>query len=344
MPFGRRRQWRTGILPVLTMLCWFLCLCPPALADDSRPLFIELKEIKPQIYQLHWQLPPTLPSNLWPKIQLADSCGDPANITAPLGQHYYSCSHTLAGAPLSLIYPQQTLPPNGTLIKFQALSGEQHTTMLPAGTLHWQIPAAETRSRIASDYTVLGIQHILEGWDHLLFVTCLLWIAGDLRRVLITITGFTLAHSLTLVLAALAWIRLPVAPVEAVIALSVVFLAAEIAHSLRSGEKRGLTWRYPVVVSSSFGLLHGLGFAAVLNEIGLPQTETITGLIFFNLGVEIGQVLFALSLLGFVALLGQWRQRLAQPVTYGIGIVAAFWVVERVVGMAESVLLVVQKI
>ena len=315
------------------MILGIFCFGIPVLADDSRPVFIDIKEIKPQIYQLHWQLPATLPANHWPQIQLADFCGSAVVIKVPLGQHYASCTKKLPGTAIKLVYPSRKLPPNGTLLKFQALSGEQHTTMLPAGNLDWQIPAAETRSGIAADYTVLGIQHILLGWDHLLFVACLLWIAGDLRRILITITGFTLAHSLTLVLAALAWIRLPIAPVEAVIALSVVFLAAEIAHYQRTGEKRGLTWRYPIVVSSSFGLLHGLGFAAVLNEIGLPQTDTITGLIFFNVGVEVGQVLFALALLGSVALAGQWRYRLAQPATYAIGTLSAFWVVERVMGM-----------
>ena len=159
----------------------------------------------------------------------------------------------------------------------------------------------EEVTTVAVQYTWLGMEHIWIGFDHLLFVLCLIWIAGSLRRILITITGFTLAHSVTLALSALQIVVLPVPPIEAVIALSVLFLATEIARGEggfngakgANGASGALTWRYPIAVSSTFGLLHGLGFAAVLNEIGLPQTELVTGLVFFNVGVEIGQVVFA---------------------------------------------------
>lgn len=179
------------------------------------------------------------------------------------------------------------------MIKYRANNGEQHTRLLKPNENNWSIPDAETPSRIAWDYTVLGLQHILAGFDHLLFLLCLLLVAGSWKRVLVTITGFSVAHSLTLVLSALEWVRLPLPPVEAVIALSIIFLATEIIKDNRET----LTWRYPVAVSSSFGLLHGFGFAAALADIGLPQTELITGLLFFNVGVEVGQVFFASAVL-----------------------------------------------
>ena len=131
------------------------------------------------------------------------------------------------------------------------------------------MPDAENRFAVATEYTWLGIEHIWIGIDHLLFVACLLFIAKTSRRVLITITGFTVAHSITLALSALDLVRIPTPPVEAAIALSVVFMAWEIAK----GNMNSLTHRYPIAVSSSFGLLHGFGFAAVLRDIGLPQDK-----------------------------------------------------------------------
>ncbi|WP_424286598.1 HupE/UreJ family protein [Eudoraea sp.] len=148
---------------------------------------------------------------------------------------------------------------------------------------------------VARQYSILGIKHILEGWDHLLFLICLMLVAGIGKKLWITITGFTIAHSITLALSALDVVRLPIPPVEAVIALSVVYLAVEIALQ----KKDSLTYRYPIAVSSSFGLLHGFGFAAVLSDIGLPQIEVVTSLLFFNVGVELGQIIFVLGILLF---------------------------------------------
>jgi hydrogenase/urease accessory protein HupE len=179
--------------------------------------------------------------------------------------------------------------------------------------------------------------------DHLLFILCLIWIAGSPRRILATITGFTLAHSVTLAMSALDLIRVPVPPVEAAIALSVVFLATEVAK----GRRNNLTWRYPIAVSGSFGLLHGLGFAAVLNEIGLPQTELVTGLLFFNVGVEIGQALFAALVIAALFLVRRaavlrmseevLNTRLRYVMSYGVGCTASYWLVGRVAGLLDTV-------
>ncbi|MDP6586685.1 MAG: HupE/UreJ family protein, partial [Anaerolineales bacterium] len=196
----------------------------------------------------------------------------------------------------------------------------------------WRVPAEETITGVASQYTVLGIEHILSGYDHLLFLACLLFIAGGLRNIVITITGFTLAHSITLAAAALQWLYLPVPAVEASIALSIIFLARELVLNNR----QTLSWRRPVLVSISFGLLHGFGFAAVLTEIGLPQTEVPAALLFFNLGVELGQLLFVMVaafifilLTRLVKVVKRQHQGLQLTCGYGVGILACFWLCER---------------
>jgi hydrogenase/urease accessory protein HupE len=201
------------------------------------------------------------------------------------------------------------------------------------------IPELESFATVARDYLMLGVRHILEGYDHLLFLACLLLIAGTGRRIFITITGFTLAHSITLVLSALGVLRVPIPPVEAAIAFSIVFLAVEIVR----GNERSLTYRHPIVVSSSFGLLHGLGFAAVLAEAGLPQIEIPAALLSFNLGVELGQVLFVVGIVVLFQLLRLAARALGKgdlavstlrpleaPAAYAVGILACFWMIQRV--------------
>jgi hydrogenase/urease accessory protein HupE len=186
----------------------------------------------------------------------------------------------------------------------------------------------------AGGYFVLGVEHILLGIDHLLFVLALVLIVRGVGPLVKTITAFTIAHSITLALATLGVVNVPSAPVETVIALSIVFVASEILRS-RRGE-RGLTESAPWLVAGAFGLLHGFGFAGALSEVGLPANDIPLALLFFNLGVEVGQLAFVAVVLAIIALanriqlpLPQWAQwvRLAPP--YAIGSVAMFWVIER---------------
>jgi hydrogenase/urease accessory protein HupE len=181
----------------------------------------------------------------------------------------------------------------------------------------------------AGAYFILGVEHILFGIDHLLFVLALVLIVRGVGLLVKTITAFTIAHSITLALAALGVVHVPSAPVEAVIALSIVFVAMEILRS-RRGE-RGLTERAPWLVAGSFGLLHGFGFAGALSEVGLPVNDIPLALLFFNLGVEAGQLAFVVVALGIIALLRRMRlprwAELLPP--YAIGGVAMFWVIER---------------
>jgi HupE/UreJ protein len=191
----------------------------------------------------------------------------------------------------------------------------------------------------ASGFLRLGVEHILLGVDHLLFVLCLLLLVRGVGRVVKTVTAFTLAHSLTLALATLGFVHVPPAPVEATIALSIVFLASEIARkrspsSPRGGEGIGLTARAPWIVAFTFGLLHGFGFAGALSEVGLPPGEIPLALLLFNLGVEAGQLFFIAGVLLVVVLLRRFVTTtpawLRAVPAYGIGSVAAFWLITRV--------------
>jgi hydrogenase/urease accessory protein HupE len=189
---------------------------------------------------------------------------------------------------------------------------------------------------VVRTYTVLGIEHILTGFDHLLFVLALLLLVRGKRRLIATVTAFTVAHSLTLFAATLGWIHVPRPPVEAMIALSIVFVATEIVHG-RQG-RPGLTERYPWTVAFTFGLLHGLGFAGALAEVGLPQASIPTALLFFNVGVEIGQLLFIAAVFALIAAGYQVARLLALAAPgwlwrvppYAIGGLASFWLVQRV--------------
>jgi hypothetical protein len=177
-------------------------------------------------------------------------------------------------------------------------------------------------------YAVLGVEHILGGFDHLLFVLGLLFLVGFERRLFWTITAFTAAHSLTLALSALGWLTLRPAPVEASIALSIMLVAGEALH-----QRQTLSRRWPALVAFLFGLVHGLGFAGALKEIGLPENHLAVALLSFNGGVEIGQLLVvALAALAWRAV-QRWPTAalLRAPALYAIGGMAAYWTLGRVV-------------
>lgn len=188
----------------------------------------------------------------------------------------------------------------------------------------------------AKEYLVLGVEHILLGIDHLLFVLALILIVRGTGLLVKTITAFTIAHSITLGLATLGYVNVPSAPVEAIIALSIVFVAREVA--VRREGSPSLTERKPWLVAFSFGLLHGFGFAGALSDVGLPPNAIPSALLFFNIGVELGQLLFVAAVLTilhqsrrvgrvFSVALPSWTRRIAP---YAIGGLAAFWVIERV--------------
>ncbi|MEJ0087491.1 MAG: HupE/UreJ family protein [Pseudomonadota bacterium] len=219
---------------------------------------------------------------------------------------------------------------SAALVKVFWRDGQSRVYTLTARqpTVHLYGSADDTRGRgeIARAYLVLGVEHILSGVDHLMFVAALLFLVGFRRKLIWTISAFTLAHSLTLASAALGWLTLRSAPVEATIALSIVLVAAEALHTRETFARR-----LPAMVAFLFGLVHGLGFAGALKEIGLPQSHLATALLTFNLGVEFGQ------LLAVGAAWAAWRllhrfpvvQLGRVPALYGIGALAAYWSLAR---------------
>ena len=215
------------------------------------------------------------------------------------------------------------------VVRWMRADGQTFSAVLRSDNPTWTLPARGAARRVLTSYLGLGVKHILLGYDHLMFVLGLILLVGLGRRLLVTITAFTLAHSLTLALATLDIVRFPSRAVEAVIALSIAFLAVELAR----GEEKTWARRRPWLVAFTFGLLHGFGFAGALAEVGLPQGEIPLALLSFNLGVELGQVLFvgaiafALTVLRRVHL--PWPQ-MRRASAYAIGSLAAWWCLERV--------------
>jgi len=315
-----------------------------ARAHESRPLYIEVTEKAPLVFSVHWKIPPSVDVRNAPEISMAEGCvaatDQPAGRAArgSVRRQTYRCESDPAGTALQIRYPLFN-PSVSTLVRISRISGEKHSLLASPEQTEVIIPEVESFGAVARDYLTLGVKHILEGYDHLLFLVCLMLIAGTGRRILITITGFTIAHSITLALSALGLIHVPVPPVEAAIALSIVFLAVEIVR----GDKSSLTYRYPIAVASTFGLLHGFGFAAVLGETGLPQTEIPAALFFFNLGVELGQIIFVLAVIAAYQLVRLVARASANydlsidalrplqtPAAYAVGILGSFWMIQRV--------------
>ena len=215
---------------------------------------------------------------------------------------------------------------SAAIVKIQWLDGQTRVYTLTAGQPSVQLYGAADDRRgmgeIAAAYTLLGVEHILGGIDHLLFVISLLFLVGFQRRLVWTITAFTAAHSLTLASSALGWLTLRSAPVEASIALSIVLVAGEALH-----RRDTLARRWPALVAFLFGLVHGLGFAGALKEIGLPQQHLLVALLTFNVGVEVGQLMTVAACWGLWRLSARWpaARRLREVLLYIIGVTAAYW-------------------
>ncbi len=327
----------------LLVLC-FALFAATAQAHDSRPLFVEVTEGEGGGVTLLWRAPPSIPPNAQPDVTLLD-CAPLTQIGTSgegIGRRLYRCPDGLGGVALAIEYPGAN-PSISSLLRVIHANGETATVLAGPDESRILLPNEVSTLSVLRDYLALGVEHILGGIDHLLFVACLVMIAGTIRRTIVTVTGFTLAHSVTLSLAALDLVRLPTPPVEAAIALSIVLLARELAL----GRRDTLTWRRPIVVAALFGLLHGFGFASALREIGLPQSEIPTALLAFNLGVELGQIAFVIVLM---AALGAVRSitgstaiqsgqgtlqlpRFALPASYAVGILATYWTVDRMLGL-----------
>jgi hydrogenase/urease accessory protein HupE len=238
----------------------------------------------------------------------------------------------LAGKQIDFPGLEQTL--SDVLVRIEQLDGGTFTSLVKASRPWVVVEGPPSAWAVAWQYLELGVAHILLGFDHLLFVLALLLIVRGWRRLLATVTAFTVAHSITLAAATLGFVRVAGPPVEATIALSIVFLASELIKVNRG--LPSLTAQAPWLVAFAFGLLHGFGFAGALADVGLPRVEIPLALFTFNVGVELGQIVFVFAALAAVWLLGRirkdWPGWAAQAPAYGIGTLAAFWLVERLHG------------
>ena len=306
-------------------------------ADTLRPAYLEVIQKSTEAYTLFLKVPVEKEKKLSLKVKPIEGCEENGvHIVGLVNDSTVDrvtlvCSEDLKGKSIAIEGLENTNIK--LLLRLEFLDGTSQSTLLNPLDNAYIIKEDASSMQIVQTYTWLGITHILMGFDHLLFVFALLLIVKNIRRLLWTITAFTLAHSITMAGATLGFIQLAQAPVEAVIALSILFLAMEIVREKQG--KAGLASQYPWIIAFVFGLLHGFGFAGALAEIGLPQQAITLALIFFNIGVELGQLMFVASVL-LVALL---LQRLKQPklmqraemlVVYGIGGLSAFWVFERI--------------
>ncbi len=330
---SRLRRW------VLAVLAMAAVSSPGALAHEARPAYLELSAQNPGVFEVLWRRPMRGERVLAMQPVLPGHCavvGKRAHYAQPdalVERWTVDCGKNgLVGYAIGIDGLQATL--TDVLVRVAFADGVTHTQVLRPNATVFTVKGAPSKWEVIDDYFRLGVEHILGGIDHLLFVLALLIIVEGTRRLIATVTAFTLAHSITLAAATLGWVHVPQKPVEAVIALSIVFVAGEILHGWQG--RPGITRRLPWLVAFTFGLLHGFGFASALAEVGLPQKEIPLALLTFNVGVEAGQILFIIAVLGLFHIIKRvikTEPRWAVPATaYGIGGIAAFWVIERVNG------------
>ena len=307
-------------------------------ADEARPVYVEVDQVSSFKYSVRWKIPPVMAEGEEPRISLEHiSCNlamdqSPAGL---LGRAFYECSETDLKFNIRLIYPLGN-PALTSLVVFNRLSSDPQQIFSGPEVTTITLGVLDEPLDISQQYLFAGIEHILVGTDHLLFIVCLIVIARSFRRLVLTVTGFTVAHSITLSLATLNIVQVRTELVELLIALSILLLAVEIIKHYRIKDHTSFTWRYPITVSSVFGLLHGFGFAVVLQELGLPQSMKIHALLFFNIGVEVGQLLFiaAVMTISFLAIktipaLDKSQVAITQLTIYFIGSCSAYWLFER---------------
>ena len=324
------------ILRIIIGLVLFM-LASGSIADEIRPGYLELNEQGENIFSVIFKIPKNKDKRLHIDAEFPAGCVNKSDVisqsvnNASLQRWYIQCVNKVVGQRVSI----KGLAASNTdiLLRLKWLDGSVATAMLKPSRPFYDIPVKSSAFDIAMTYLMLGTEHILLGVDHLLFVFALLLIVDGTRRLVATITAFTLAHSITLGAATLELVHVPQQPVEAVIALSILFLAVELIHSKQG--RQGMAEKWPWLVAFIFGLLHGFGFAGALAEIGLPQQAIPLALVFFNIGVELGQLFFVaiVLVLFWVASVKQaaFFRRYEFAVIYGIGGFSSCWLIERIV-------------
>jgi hydrogenase/urease accessory protein HupE len=312
----------------------------PLAAHQFAPALLDLKELEPGQAAVRWKQPAIRVQGSQLHPVLPGSCqgvGKPTVTRAGegiLAGWEITCPGGLIGKTLGVEGIATSRA--DVLLRIALADGRSFRRVLTADQPSFLVPAGESKLGVVQGYTRLGVEHILTGWDHLLFVLGLVLLVGRGRTLLWTITAFTVGHSITLSLAVLGFARIPPAPVEVLIACSIFIVGVELTREM-SGRA---TWthRLPWAMALAFGLLHGLGFAGALAQVGLPADEIPLALFSFNVGIEVGQLLFVgLVLAARVALRMlpvRWPQASALIPAYAIGSLAAYWVFERVWGIA----------
>jgi hydrogenase/urease accessory protein HupE len=324
------------VIRFLALLLLILALVRPAAAHELRPAYLELTEIAPGQFAVLWKVPAAGDRRLGLYLRLPENCRNLSEPIAAIENAAYferwkvTCDGGLKGQTITIDGLRSTL--TDVLARIAWADGSTEVERLTPEQPSLTLKGAQTVWEVARTYFMLGVEHILGGIDHLLFVLALMLLIRDPWMLVKTITAFTLAHSITLTGAALGYLSLPQAPVEAVIALSIAFVARELIL-MKSGERR-LSEAYPWAVAFSFGLLHGFGFAGALKEIGLPHGDVPLALFTFNLGVEAGQLMFVAAMLALYRT-ASLMTRLPLPplrtaMAYGIGAAATFWLLTRI--------------
>lgn len=308
---------------------------PGSFAHEVRPAYLELRQTAPELYDILWKVPGRGDLRLGVYVELPAAC---TNVTEPRGSMVNNafserwtvhCPGGLNGSAILIDGLSGTM--TDALVRLQHLDGRTQVTRLTPSAPSFVVEVSPSRWRVAGTYLRLGTDHILTGVDHLLFVLGLLLIVRSRWMLFKTITAFTVAHSITLAVATLGYASAPLPPLNAAIALSILFLGPEIVRVWRG--QTSLTIQYPWVVAFVFGLLHGFGFASGLKATGLPQGDIALALLLFNIGVELGQLLFVFLMLAmawsFRQLEIRWpRWALALP-GYTVGTLGAFWTIQR---------------
>lgn len=325
---------------LLVTLVLLLGASVPIRADEFKPAYLQLTQIDGQTYDVLWKLPAIDESTtlkVKPEFPEGSEALTEVRSTYARGiavqRWRVRVPEGLDGK--SIVFSKLSETRIDVLARLARLDGTVQLERVLPMSPRFVVRPSPAPLEVLRTYTVLGIGHILTGYDHLLYVLAMLLLVNGWRRIIATMSAFTATHSLTLTAAALGWVHVPQPPVEACIALSILFVAREIVQVRRG--RPGITARWPWVVSFTFGLMHGFGFAGALAEVGLPQSSIPIALLFFNVGVEIGQLLFVGGVVTLIALVSKAvRQlRLPQPVClwrvtpYAIGAVASFWVIER---------------
>ena len=324
------------------VLLFLAAFAGAAQAHDLRPAYLAITESAPDVYAITWKAPalgerrlaiyPRLPNSAVKSTPrdgafLSDAYVERWTVRAPAG---------FAGETIAIDGLAESR--TDVLVRIERLNGDASTARLTPGSPSFEVPAEMGWGQVATAYFWLGVEHILLGVDHLIFVLALIMLVRGWRRIGLTVTAFTVAHSITLAAATLGYLDVPGPPVEAAIALSIALVAVEIVNSVMGRES--LAARFPWVIAFAFGLLHGLGFAGALSEVGLPAHAIPLALLFFNVGVEVGQLLFIAVALGLFSFLRYVARTFAVPTpgwgslrlvgAYCVGGIASFWLIERV--------------